>query len=45
MGRLRAFLYGLWECRSDATMHFGYPLIESYDSGRALGRRILNIKD
>ncbi len=39
--RLCAFLNGVRECRTDVTMHYEYPLIESYDCGRALGCRII----
>jgi len=41
MKKLRAFLNGVFESRHDTTTHYDYPLIETYDRGRSLGRRIL----
>jgi hypothetical protein len=34
LARLRAYLNGIREFRLDATTHYDYPLIESYDRGR-----------
>lgn len=42
---LFAFFWGVIECRSDFTRHYGPDLIEAYDTGRALGRRILTMED
>ena len=38
--RLRAFLLGVREFRSDLTTHFDYPLIEDYDRGREWAHRL-----
>lgn len=40
MKRLRIFLLGVREFRSDATTHFDYPDIETYDWGREWAHRI-----
>lgn len=40
MDKLKAFLLGLREFRTDLTTHFDYPLIESYDAGRELAHRL-----
>lgn len=36
MARLKAFLWGMIEFRSDLTRHYGGDLIETYDAGRDL---------
>lgn len=40
MNRLRAFLLGMYEFRTDATTHFPHPLINTYDRGRDLAHRL-----
>lgn len=40
MARIKAFLLGVREFRTDLTTHFDYPLIEAYDRGRELAHRI-----
>lgn len=42
--RIRAFLNGIREFRTDWTTGYDYPLIESYDSGRELAHRITRRK-
>lgn len=34
--RIKAFLLGMWEFRSDCTTNPGEDLIEDYDAGREL---------
>lgn len=38
--RFRAYLNGWREFRLDATTHYDWPLIESYDRGREHAHRI-----
>lgn len=38
--RIRAFLFGVREFRSDFTTNFGSHLIESYDAGRDFAHRL-----
>lgn len=40
MKRLRAFLYGMWEFRSDFTTNFDPDLQEDYDWGREWAHRL-----
>jgi hypothetical protein len=40
MKKLRAFILGMIEFRSDFTTHFGGDLIETYDAGRDLSHRL-----
>jgi hypothetical protein len=40
LAKLRAFLLGMWEFRSDMTTHFEYPLIDTYDWGREWAHRL-----
>lgn len=40
MTKLRAYLLGIREFRSDFTTHFDYPLIETYDAGRDMAHRL-----
>lgn len=35
-----AFLWGIWEFRSDLTRHYPDPFIDSYDRGRELAHRL-----
>ena len=38
--RVRAFLHGMWEFRTDFTTHYCGDLIETYDAGRKLAHRL-----
>lgn len=40
MTKLRAYLLGIREFRSDFTTRFDYPLIETYDAGRDMAHRL-----
>jgi hypothetical protein len=42
---MRWYLMGVWECRHDVTTNPGGMFIETYDRGRALGRKLLMMKD
>ncbi len=40
MKKIKAFILGAIEFRSDLTSSYDYPLIESCDSGRELAHRV-----
>lgn len=40
MRRIRIYLLGMREFRSDLTTHFDYPEIETYDRGRDMAHRL-----
>jgi hypothetical protein len=40
MRKLRVWLLGVWEFRSDFTTYLGGDLIETYDAGREFAHRV-----
>lgn len=40
MKKIKIFILGMFEFRRNATTHFDYPEIETYDAGRELAHRL-----
>jgi len=40
INKIRAFIMGVRECKSDITTSFNEPLINYYDLGRNLGEKL-----